>query len=186
MAIGEGGVVLARPALAARVRRGINFSLEGGDVVARGLNGKLPEVSAAIGLAALRTLEEHIAVRRAAVERLGRAATGSANLPYRPGRPPWQGLPVVLAQADARDVALAVLHAAGIEARAYYSPGLHRTRAFAGCAPFPLPVTDSLAGRILCLPVHADLAGEALDRVVEAVEDALAPALTRRAMAVAR
>jgi dTDP-4-amino-4,6-dideoxygalactose transaminase len=186
LAIGEGGVVLAPPALAARIRRAINFSLEGTDVAARGLNGKLPEVSAAIGLAALRALDEHIAVRRAAVERLARAATGIANLPYRPGRPPWQGLPVVLAQAGARDAALAALHEAGVEGRVYYSPGLHRTSAFAGCAPFALPVTDSLAERILCLPVHADLAGAALDRVVEAVEDALAPALVRRAMAVAR
>jgi dTDP-4-amino-4,6-dideoxygalactose transaminase len=175
MAIGEGGAVVAPAATARRIRRAINFSLDGIDVTARGLNGKLPEPSAAIGLAALRRLDDHVAVRRAAVERLARAAgAGDAvTLPARPGRPPWQGLPVLARDRRARDAAVAVLAEAGIEGRIYYSPGLHRTSAFAHCAPDPLPVTDDLVDRVLCLPVHADLAGPALEAMARAVEAAL-------------
>jgi dTDP-4-amino-4,6-dideoxygalactose transaminase len=175
MAIGEGGAVLAAPALAERIRRTINFSLDGLDVVATGLNGKLAELPAAVGLAALRSLDAHVAVRRAAVARLARAATagGSATLPVRTGRAAWQGLPVLVAGRVMRDAAVASLHAEGVEGRIYYSPGLHRTTAYATCAPDPLPVTDQLIGRILCLPVHADLAGAALEDLAAAVERAL-------------
>jgi dTDP-4-amino-4,6-dideoxygalactose transaminase len=175
MAVGEGGAVLASPELAGRIRRTINFSLDGLDVVATGLNGKMAEIPAAVGLAALRRLDEHVAVRRAAVARLARAATagGAATLPVRPGRPAWQGLPVLVADLATRDAAVTSLHAAGVEGRVYYSPGLHRTTAYVSCAPDALPVTDELTGRILCLPVHADMAGLALEAVAQAVEAAL-------------
>jgi dTDP-4-amino-4,6-dideoxygalactose transaminase len=186
MAIGEGGAVLAPAALAQRIRRVINFSLDGIDVTARGLNGKLPEPSAAVGLAALRTLDAHVAVRRAAAGRLARAATagGAVVLPARPGRPAWQGLPVLASGRAARDAALAVLHEAGIEGRVYYSPGLHRTTAFATCAPDPLPVTDDIVERVLCLPLHADLAGAALEAVAAAVQAALPGRTTSVPLAV--
>jgi dTDP-4-amino-4,6-dideoxygalactose transaminase len=94
-------------------------------------------------------------------------------LPVRPGRPAWQGLPVLVAGRAARDAAVASLHAEGVEGRIYYSPGMHRTTAYATCAPDPLPVTDELIGRILCLPVHADMAGAALEELAGAVERAL-------------
>ena len=48
----------------------------------------------------------------------------------------------------------------GVEARILYQPALHRTSAFEQHADRPLPVTDALTGRILCLPVHADLSTE--------------------------
>jgi dTDP-4-amino-4,6-dideoxygalactose transaminase len=184
MAIGEGGAVVAPAAVAQRIRRAINFALDGIDVAARGLNGKLPEPSAAIGLAALRTLDEHVSVRRGAVARLARAATagGAATLPVRPGRPAWQGLPVLARDRAARDAAVAVLAEAGIEGRIYYSPGLHRTSAFAGCAPDALPVTDAIVDRILCLPIHADLTGSALEAVARATEAALPGRHTRHAI----
>jgi dTDP-4-amino-4,6-dideoxygalactose transaminase len=175
MAIGEGGAVLAAPELAARIRRAGNFALDGLDVTGRGLNGKLPDTTAAIGLAALRRLDEHVATRRAAVRELAKAASGggAVALPVRPGRAAWQGLPILTADGTTRAAALARLRRAGIEARVYYAPGLHRTTAFARCARGPLPVTDALVERILCLPVHADLAGERLEAVAAAVAAAL-------------
>jgi dTDP-4-amino-4,6-dideoxygalactose transaminase len=181
-AIGEGGAVLARPELAARIRRTINFSLSGTDVAGPGLNGKLSDMAAAVGLAMLRRLDEHIAVRRAAVERLAKAVTGGASLPATPGRPPWQGLPVLAPDRAARDAAVAALQADGIEARVYYAPGLHRTTAFARFAPTPLPATDAICDRILCLPVHSDLEGAALDRVTAAVAHAFGTVATPHAL----
>ncbi|HET8757336.1 MAG TPA: aminotransferase class I/II-fold pyridoxal phosphate-dependent enzyme [Solirubrobacteraceae bacterium] len=181
-AVGEGGAVVADPALAAQIRRTINFSLSGTDVAGPGLNGKLSDMAAAVGLAMLRRLDEHIAVRRAAVERLAKAVTGAAALPAAPGRPPWQGLPVLAPDRAARDAAVAALHADGIEARVYYAPGLHRTTAFAPFATAPLPVTDAICDRIVCLPVHSDLDGQALYDVADAVSRAFGTVAAPRAL----
>ena len=48
----------------------------------------------------------------------------------------------------------------GVEARILYQPALHRMSAFEQHAGRPLPITDDLTGRILCLPVYADLSAE--------------------------
>jgi dTDP-4-amino-4,6-dideoxygalactose transaminase len=171
-AVGEGGAVLTRPDLAARIRNVINFSLSGTDVTGPGLNGKLSDLAAAVGLAMLRRLDEHVAVRRTAAERLAKAVTGAAKLPATPGRPPWQGLPVLARDPATRDAIVAALRGESIEARVYYAPGLHRTTAFAPDTPGPLPATDEICDRILCLPVHSDLEGPALDRLTDAVAHA--------------
>jgi dTDP-4-amino-4,6-dideoxygalactose transaminase len=57
--IGEGGVVLAEPELAARIRRCLNFGLDGGHVTSLGINGKLSELHAAVGLAVLDRMPEY-------------------------------------------------------------------------------------------------------------------------------
>ena len=181
-AVGEGGAVMAAPPLAERIRKVINFSLSGTDVAGPGLNGKLSDLSAAVGRAMLRRLDEHVAVRRAAVERLARAVTGAATLPAKPGRPPWQGLPVLTSDRAARDAALTRLRGESIEARVYYAPGLHRTTAFARFAAAPLPATDAICDRILCLPVHSDLDGPMLDHVADAVARALGTVGTPRVL----
>jgi dTDP-4-amino-4,6-dideoxygalactose transaminase len=69
---------------------------------------------------------------------------------------------------------LSALHAAGVEARRYYFPGLHRTRAFAACAAGPLPVTDDLASRIVCLPVYSIYDDGELEDLVTTVSAAAA------------
>lgn len=181
-AVGEGGVVLAPPATAERLRHVINFSLAPGDVTGPGLNAKLSDLSAAVGLAMLRRLDEHIEVRACAVGRLERVAAeaGASMGPQDCGAPPWQGLPLLLRDARARAAALATLHRSGVEGRTYYAPGLHRTAAFRAFAPAALPVTDALAARMLCLPVYSDLVGSELDAIASVVDGALIGVGTER------
>lgn len=175
-AVGEGGAVLAEPELAARVRHVLNFALADGEVTGRGLNGKMSEHAAAVALAMREELADHLAARRAVVARL-QAAVAAAGVPAcappQPGAPPWQGLPLLLEDRAAREQAVAALARAGVEARRYYAPGLHRTRAFAARAARPLPVTDALADRVLCLPVYADLDDGERERFAAVVHAAL-------------
>ncbi|HST43302.1 MAG TPA: DegT/DnrJ/EryC1/StrS family aminotransferase [Conexibacter sp.] len=156
LAAGEGGAVLAAPALADAIRAVSNFALAGTEVTGRGLNAKMSELTAAVGLAALEQLDGHVAQRRDAVAQMV-AAIGDlpVELAQAAGSPPWQGLPLLLPDAASRERLLTALHATGIEARRYYFPGLHRTRAFAGHAAGPLPVTDEIASRIACIPVYS-------------------------------
>jgi dTDP-4-amino-4,6-dideoxygalactose transaminase len=181
-AAGEGGAVLAPPALAEAIRHTSNFSLAGSDVTARGLNAKMSELTAAVALAMLERLNAHVVVRRRVVAALLEAveAAGLAfELPLDPGRPPWQGLPLLLETAGERERALAELQRAGVEARPYYAPGLHRTRAFAGYAADRLTVTDELSERVLCLPVYSRLTPEELELLTGVLHDALAAASAR-------
>jgi dTDP-4-amino-4,6-dideoxygalactose transaminase len=174
-AAGEGGAVFAPPGVASRIRQAMNFSMSGADIEGPGLNGKMSELTAAVCLAMLEQLHDNIARRVDAVEQLMAACRESGakvQAPASPGRPPWQALPVLLADEAGRDSALAQLRGAGIEARPYYAP-LHRTRAFAGCAAGPLSATEEVAGRVLCLPVYSDFTIKELDDLCSALRDAL-------------
>ena len=178
-AAGEGGAVLAPPELTDAIRHASNFALAGTDVTSRGLNGKMSELTAAVALAMLERLEAHVAARAHMVAALLAAAEGSGlafEPPHDPGRPPWQGLPLLLQTADVRERVLAGLRRAGIEARPYYAPGLHRTRAFAGRETGQLTVTENLSERVLCLPVYSRVAPEELVLLTTALHGALTAA----------
>jgi len=185
-AAGEGGAVVCGPALASEIRRTANFALCGREVTGPGLNAKMSELTAAVALAMLDRLDDHVERRRAFAGDLLDACTAAGlpcERPVAAGRPPWQGLPLALPCAEARSRVLDRLAAAGVEARPYYAPGLHRTRAFAGCASGPLPATDDLSDRVLCLPVYSTLQPGERELLMGAVSDAFvaAPdALSRR------
>ncbi|MBC7644516.1 MAG: DegT/DnrJ/EryC1/StrS family aminotransferase [Thermoleophilia bacterium] len=176
-AMGEGGAVIASPELVTKMGSVINFCIDGGDVTGRAMNGKVSEFAAAVAIAASQTLASHIGVREAAqeylrviAERAGARAPASAHV----GQPPWQCLPLVLHEQAQRDGVKAHLRASGIESRAYYCPGLHRSTAWAGRASGKLPATDWLAARLLCIPLYSDLAGAELREVGVALRAALA------------
>ena len=157
-AIGEGGAVIAPPHIARKVRRVINFAFAGDNVVGRGLNAKMSEFPAAVGLAMLERVDEHVEARAAAVARLAETARlAGATTPTNAGRPPWQCLPVLVATEEQREAVVGTLQGRGIEARRYYSPALHRMRAFARFATQSLPVTDAMSARMVCFPVYSDI-----------------------------
>jgi dTDP-4-amino-4,6-dideoxygalactose transaminase len=108
------------------------------------------------------------------VDRLGAAVGTAASLPAAPGRPPWQTLPVLLHDPTRRDALVRDLADRGVEARTYYSPGLHRASAFG--ATEPLPVTDAIAARIVCLPVYSDLVGDELEELATDIAEAFSRA----------
>ncbi len=168
-AIGEGGIVLCPPQLATPVRRAINFGFQDGDVIARGVNGKLSEFAAAIGLAALDELQRHIAARRATVDRYLQQLSpwlekGIITAPHAPGEPPWQTLPLLLAPGTDAEALRRRCIRAGLELRRYYHPALHRTRLFRHYGlKRALPVTERLCSSMICMPVHATMKPSLID-----------------------
>jgi perosamine synthetase len=75
-----------------------------------------------------------------------------------------------------RDRLLADLRSDGIEAKVYFPP-VHLQPIFAEHKA-SLPVTESLAGRMLSLPIHSRLQPDELDRVTDAVRSCLARQLS--------
>lgn len=172
---GEGGLVASsEPRFAALVRELREYGNDGhyGCAVA-GLNGRLPELSAAIGRRSLARLDEARRLRGAAVAAYrellsGREGLGMQAIPPQ-AESSWKDFSITFDAGRlgiSRDEVRARLAQRGIDTRAYYSPPCHRMQAFAAHheGRAGLPVTDRLAAESLSLPLggHVD-AGVARD-----------------------
>jgi dTDP-4-amino-4,6-dideoxygalactose transaminase len=161
---GEGGAVVTDDdALATRVRLMKNFGFLGYDEVASiGTNGKMTELSAAMGLTNLESVESFTQINRENFEFYGQELAnvpGLSLIRYDKNENPNYQYVVVEVEAVktglTRDELLAVLHAENVLARRYFYPGVHRMEPY--CSSFPgaglgLPETEALASRVLVLP----------------------------------
>lgn len=173
--IGEGGVIFAPPHLVANLRAVINFGLVNGNVLMPGLNGKLSELHAAVGLAVLNHIEPWLGLRRRIAQEYRACFSSGAGTKSwdQIGDPAWQSYPLLLPPGiDAHEVLLHALNA-GVELRRYYFPALHQTPCFGHCARTELPNSEMLARRMLCLPVHSDMAVGEIREVALRVQKAI-------------
>jgi dTDP-4-amino-4,6-dideoxygalactose transaminase len=167
----EGGAIVTNDdALAAKARAMVNFGFAGADhVISVGTNGKMNEISAAMGLTGLEGLDEVTEINRRNYEQY---RTGLAELPgvslisyNQSERCNYQYIVVEINEAVtgiSRDEFLKVLHAEKVMARRYFYPGCHEAEPYRSCFPDAaerLPVTRILANRVLALPN-----GTAIDR----------------------
>ncbi len=175
----EGGAIATNDdALAAELRHMRNFGFAGYDRVVRlGTNGKMQEISAAMGLCLLDEID-------------GLLETNRRN--YRAYRAAFAGLPgISLLELDkpetlncqyvvghlspdlpafARDLLVDVLWAENVVARKYFYPGCHRSAPYAARAPVPvLPVTDDLCRRVVVFPAGAAVAPDQIRLIADTV-----------------
>jgi dTDP-4-amino-4,6-dideoxygalactose transaminase len=158
----EGGAVLTNDDdLAARIRSLRNFGfVDYDDVTALGINGKLSEISAAMGLTSLDHFDETVAVnQRNYVHYRSELAsiTGVSVLAYdETERNNYQYVVLELDPADcllSRDDLVRVLHAENVIARRYFYPGVHRMEPYRSLyAGLVLPATEAVADRVVVLP----------------------------------
>lgn len=160
----EGGAVVTNnDALAEKVRLMKNFGFRGYDnVVYIGTNGKMSEVSAAMGITSLESLDEFIEINSRNYEvyrRELRDIHGVSVIHYSPTeRHNYQYIVLEIDAAKAgvtRDQLVAELHSHNVIARRYFYPGCHRMEPYRSWFPnagILLPETEQLADRVLCLP----------------------------------
>jgi dTDP-4-amino-4,6-dideoxygalactose transaminase len=161
----EGGAVVTNDdELARRMRLMRNFGFTDYDQVSYvGTNGKMNEISAAMGLTSLESLDDFIAVNRRNYLRYQnelRDVGGLRVLSYdETDRCNFQYIALELEEKltriISRDELWRILNAENIIARRYFYPGCHRMEPYR--TQFPdagknLPVTESFAARVLCLP----------------------------------
>lgn len=181
----EGGLVVSPDArLLARVRRLRAHGVAPDPFDSTpGLNAKMCEMHAAVGLHSLARFDEALGRRRAYAARLREALSSHGGV-YRVQRVPegvcsnFQNLAVRVVAGptvDADDV-VAAFARHGVEARRYFHPPLHRLAMFR--QPVSLPRTDEASASLVCLPLHSrmdehDLAG--IERAAGAVARELVP-----------
>jgi dTDP-4-amino-4,6-dideoxygalactose transaminase len=176
----EGGAILTRDDdLARRMRLMRNFGFAGLDnVVHLGTNGKMSEVSAAMGLTSLSACESVIEVNRRNHTRYvaGLTAQGLDVMDFRDV--PRHNHQYVVVEVDAdrfgidRDGLARVLQAEGVLARRYFHPGCHNMepyRSDARAKPLDLPATDHLCRSVLQFPTGTSVNERDIDTITEIV-----------------
>lgn len=179
--IGEGGAVFAHRSVEEPLRRAINFGLPNPDALgapAWGINGKLSEFQAAVGLAVSETFADRLARRRAMASRYVALLTAFPGVRCRTESADgaWQFFPLLLPDGSAAERFFVETRSRGMEIRRYYTPSLsryHGVERVHACL-----VSEDLASRICCVPVYSDATAEEIDEMVAIVEAALHTSLT--------
>ena len=181
----EGGAVVTNDdRLAEKLRLMRNFGFSGYDSVTYlGTNGKMPEVSAAMGIAAFDSIEQLVKTNRRNFEtykaQIG-SITGLRLLEYDFGeRRNFQYIVVEVDENTAglhRDDLLAVLHAENVLARRYFWPGCHRMEPYKSLFPDAgrsLAQTEAVADKVLVLPTGTAVGPDEIKMICLIIRNAL-------------
>jgi len=177
----EGGAIAcADPALRQRIDRLKNFGIVNQEAVdSIGLNGKMNELQAALGLAVLECMPEEIAKRRRILDtyrRLLGAVPGLRLSPEVDGAESSHQYCVVRVDADrfgrSRDDVHAELKKYNVHARKYFHPLCSEYpgyRDLPSADPTRLPVAHLAVREVLCLPLYGALELTAVETICEIV-----------------
>jgi len=182
----EGGAVTTNnDKLAEKIRRMRNFGFAGLDnVVDIGTNGKMSEVSAAMGLTSFESLDEFIGINYdnyLAYSRGLDSIPGVQLIKYaEKERNNYQYIVMEIDERAAglsRDLLVKILHAENIRARRYFYPGCHQMEPY--CSNFPdavlvLPETEKLTLKVLQLPTGTAVGEKEINRICEFLRFVLA------------
>ena len=190
----EGGAIVTDDdELAEKARLMKNFGFSGYDQVTElGVNGKMNEFSAAMGLTSLESLDEFVSVNRRNYEQYRdglRDVPGTRLADYDASE--MNNYQYVVLELDeeetgiGRDELVEVLWAENVIARRYFYPGCHRMEPYLSEDPkarLTLPVTEELSGRLVVLPTGTAVGPEEVAGICDVISTAVAngPDISRR------
>ncbi|APG45520.1 DegT/DnrJ/EryC1/StrS family aminotransferase [Phaeobacter porticola] len=171
--IGEGGAIFAAPGLDGAIRSAINFGLQthtgaGHDATPRwGINGKLSEVMAAIGMAVSEDMGARVALRQAMAREWITALgdTGCHIFNTELAKAPWQVFPILLPDESRVLQFSEKMQGLGVEIRRYYQPSLGRCGGMARVGT--CENAQNLSERVIVLPVRSWLTPEERSDLME-------------------
>jgi len=173
----EGGIVTSRDQqFLQRIKKMRNYGIEANyNSWWPGMNGKMSEFHAIIGLFNLRRLDSLLRERKRKAKyyfQQIRERTGFELLPWPENvEHTFKDLTVLVPQAHTaqRDTVMKFLREKGIETRAYFCPPVHDQELFKPYSDRPLPLTESLARRVITLPFYTSITEDEMDYVVDAL-----------------
>jgi len=182
----EGGAIVTNDdKLADKMRLMKNFGFAGYDKVLHvGTNGKMSEVSAAMGLTSLESLDTFVAVNYRNYRRYGHNLTRVPGVRLAPYQEDEKcNYQYIVLEIDegltrvSRDRLQEILWAENVLARRYFYPGCHRMEPYIASSLYKgltLPHTERLTGRVLSLPTGVDVGIGEIDRICDVIELAVA------------
>ncbi|MDH7480532.1 MAG: aminotransferase class I/II-fold pyridoxal phosphate-dependent enzyme [Armatimonadota bacterium] len=181
----EGGAVTTNnDELANKIRLMKNFGFAGYDnVIYIGTNGKMSEISAAMGLTSLESMEEVIAINKRnylLYQRQLAGIPGVTMVTYDESEKcNYQYIVLEINEGQAgidRDLLVRILHAENVIARRYFYPGCHRMEPYKSYFPHAglvLPETEKLCRRVLLLPTGTAVGPKEIAKVCEIIQTAV-------------
>ena len=179
-ALEGGAVVTNNDELAQKMHMMKNFGFTGYDQTEYiGINGKMNEVSAAMGLTSLESMDEILAINHRNYKRYERELTtveGISLLRYdETEKCNYQYIVLKVDERKTRinrDQLVMVLHAENVLARRYFYPGCHQMEPYRSYFPHAgllLPNTESLTQRVLCLPTGSSVSESDIERICKII-----------------
>jgi dTDP-4-amino-4,6-dideoxygalactose transaminase len=158
-----------------------NFGFTGYDEVSCiGTNGKMNEVSAAMGLTSLESLNEFVSANRRNYEQYRKGLSGIPGIHVssydETEKCNYQYIVLEIEEAEAgidRDELVQILWAENVIARRYFYPGCHRMEPYRSYYPdvgLRLPATERLAERVLQLPTGTAVGSDHISAICRLVK----------------
>lgn len=166
----EGGAIVSKnPENLDRISLFRSFGHIGENHFDIGINAKMSELHAAMGLTVLPYVDGIIELRKKATE-LYDSLLFQSNI-NRP-KPDLQTsynysyFPIIFSSFVIREKVFLALENNNIFARRYFSPSLNKLPYFKGES---CPISEDIASRILCLPLFHDLSNEDIERICKVI-----------------
>ncbi len=156
---GEGGaIIFKRKEDLERAKKMINFGITGPESIEElGINAKMNEFQAAMGLCVLDEMEENLKARAAVWNCYEQALSQTLQLQAKPEALDYNYayFPVVFESEEQAVRVAAKLKENGVLARRYFYPSLESVE----CLDMnsDLSASKGIAARVLCLPIYSDL-----------------------------
>jgi dTDP-4-amino-4,6-dideoxygalactose transaminase len=179
----EGGIITTNnDELAYKIRMMTNFGFVGYDKVEYlGTNGKMNEVSAAMGLTNLESIDKILCINRRNyklyTEKLS-ALTGISIINYNVEESNNYQYVVIEVHPDlcpiSRDEIVDALHAENVIARKYFWPGCHRMEPYKTIyqqVDHDLQVTDRIAAQVIVLPTGESVDTSIINRICSIIHN---------------
>lgn len=165
-----GGCFTLEKELDEKLRRIRFFGFENhADIVEDGTNAKMTEVHAAVGLANLKYLDAALADRKKKYAMYKEALSKDCSLTFQKinGDCNYSYFPVIFKDEESLLKVQVKLNENHIFPRRYFYPSVNT---FTKLLPYtPMPVSEDIASRILCLPLYYTLAEEDILRIISIV-----------------
>ncbi len=180
----EGGAIVSPDAKTKkRIDRLKNFGfVDEITVASNGINAKMSELHAAVGLAQLPGIDDAIARRATVAEAYGELLADLSGLTLpdfgQMDRPNYAYYPVLVSDQALlnRDLLLEEMRSHGIVPRRYFHPLIPEFqyyRSNPSADPCRYPVSARLSGQVLCLPIYPDLSRADVERISAVIRGAL-------------
>jgi dTDP-4-amino-4,6-dideoxygalactose transaminase len=178
----EGGAIVCPDAKSkTRIDLLKNFGHDGEtNVVAPGINGKMTEFTAAIGLLQLKYIDEQIE-KRGRIDTAYRACLADVKgvkclRPAGETRQNYAYFPILIEEdfPISRDAFNEVLKSHKIVGRRYFYPTISEFPMYRGlpsAQPEHLPIARAAAARVFCLPIYPDLEIEIVDEICTLIRE---------------
>ncbi len=185
----EGGAVVTNnDELAAKIRLMENFGFAGLDnAVYVGTNGKMSEVSAAMGITSLESIHEFIEVNYQNYKSYEHELFGLPGVSlFKYNRAEKNTYQYIVLEVNesithiTRDQIIDILHTNNIIARKYFYPGCHRMKPYNSYFPHAgllLPETERLSDRVLILPTGTSIDKFQIQSITKIIKDVIAEAM---------